>query len=92
MNRISKENDFKIRIQNFLRILKLCAKFEIEVKNVEAMELRVKHKLEKDYYITEEEIDKIISKNKPRILKLIVLIYIKQDSQYLMKLFYFLDS
>ena len=86
MNRISKENDFKIRIKNFLRILKLCAKFEIEVKNVEAMELRVKHKLEKDYYITEEEIDKIISKNKPRILKLIVLIYVKQDSQYLMKL------
>ena len=86
MSRISKENNFKIRIQNFLRILKLCSKFEVEVKNVDAMNLRVKNKLKPNYYITEEEIDKIISKKKQKIIEIITLIFAKQDSQYLMKL------
>ena len=63
LNKISREYNIKIRSNNFFRILKLSAEFEIELKYIDNIEIK-KAKIEQNYYITNKDIDKIISKKK----------------------------
>ena len=85
MHKISTEYNIKLTSSNFFRILKLCAKFGIEVKNFEYLEVK-KNKIDSIYYITDEDIDKINSKKKYNIIELIVKILFDLDEKYLMKL------
>lgn len=87
MNKISRDNNIKIKSYNFFRIIKLCSKYCIEVKNIEHIEVnRNKNKLDPKYYITDEDIEKINSKNKLKIIEIVVKIFILDDNKYLMKL------
>ena len=85
MSKISRENNIKIKSAIFFRILKLCAKFEIEAKYLEYLEIRIS-KVDPIYYITNEDFDKIISKKKQKIIEIVVKIFIQIDNKYLMKL------
>ena len=87
MNRISKENNAKISGNNFFRVLKLCAKYEIEIKSTDNWDIKLKKKIDSEYYPTDEDIDKIISKKKDEIIQLIVLIFFNSNPKYLNKFF-----
>ena len=86
MNRISRENKIKIRPHNFFRIIKLCGKFGIEMKNLEYLEIKAKKKVAREYYLTSEDIDKINTKKRAQIIDLIVFSFIKIDINYLIEL------
>ena len=82
-NKISKENYIRISFKNFLMIIKLCIKFQIEI-NIENIEIRTRKSLDySKYYITEKEIDRIISKKKFEIINYIVLSLVIVDPTYL---------
>jgi hypothetical protein len=85
MNKIAREYNIKLRSYNFFKILKLCAKYGVEVKNIDYIEVK-QRKMDPIYYITGEDIDKIISKKKPKIIEIIVKMLINYDDKYLMKL------
>ena len=88
INKITNEKNIRIASNNFFRILKQCIKFEIETKNLENLQLRQRKMINSEYYITEEEIKKIeiISKQKSKIINLIVIVYLNSDPKYLFKL------
>ena len=90
IKRISKENNiFKMRPHNFFRILKLSAKFDIEVKNIDCIEIgkKSKYKVDPEYFLSDEDIVKIkCARRKNKLIELIVGIYLKADTQHLMKL------
>ena len=78
-----------MRPYNFFRILKLCSKFGIEVKNVDCIEIskKNKYKLNPEYYLNDEEIDKLICpRRKNKLIALIVGIFLKADTIHLMNL------
>ena len=90
IKRITREsNNFRMRPYNFFRILKLCSKFSVEVKNVDCIEItkKSKYKLNPDYYLNDDEIDKLICpRRKGKLIGLIVGIFLKADTVHLMKL------
>ena len=85
IHKLGTEYNIKLVSYNFLRILKLCSKFDVEVKIMDYTEIKIV-KMDPRYYITDEDIDKINSKKKPKIIELIMKIFLDIDDNYLMKL------
>ena len=70
---------------NFFRIVKLCSKYEIEMKNIKNLEI-LKCKVDSTIYLDDEDIEKIISKEKSKIIEKMISQFIDMDDKYLMKL------
>ena len=84
-SKIAKRYNCKLSTDNVFMILKLCAKFGIEVKNWDYLEIK-KKKIDPIYYITDEDIIKINSNKKEKIIEIIVKNLFNLDDKYLMKL------
>ena len=84
-SKIAKRYICKLSTDNVFMILKLCAKFGIEVKNWDYLEIK-KKKIDPIYYITDEDIIKISSNKKEKIIEIIVKNLFNLDDKYLMKL------
>ena len=85
IHKLATEYNIKLSSCNFFRIIKFCSKFDVEMKFMDYMEVR-KSKIDSSLYITDEEIDKVKSKKKPKMLEIIVKIFLDIDDKYLMKL------
>ena len=85
ISKISKEYNIKLQSYNFFRIIKLCAKFGIEAKSMEYLEIKNK-KMDPSYYITDEDINKINLMKRKKILEKIIKVLLEIDNKYLMKL------
>ena len=85
IHKLSTEYNIKLSSCNFFRIIKFCSKFDVEMKFMDYMEVR-KSTIDSSLYITDEEIDKVKSKKKPKMLEIIVKIFLDIDDKYLMKL------
>lgn len=85
IHKISNEKNMKIRSYNLFKIIKLCIKYDIKMGDIQYIDI-IKDKIKLIYYITDEEIDKMISKKQTKIIELIVKILLDIDNKYLMKL------
>ena len=85
IHKLSTEYNIKLLSYNFFRIIKFSSKFDVEMKLMNYTEVR-KSKTDSRLYIAYEVIDKVKSKKKPKILELIVKIFLGIDDKYLIQI------
>ena len=92
IKRISKVEKVEFRAETALMFLNYCSKFDCELTNIEVIEIEEVSKnkrkpLNKECYLSSEDIDKLnIKKYKSKLIDLIVYIYASYDKEYLMTL------
>ena len=93
ISKINKSKDgIDFNIEVFLRFFKYCLKFNLEPKNIERIHLdniKSKTALNKEFFLSNEEINQFTNKNKKekeKIIKLFIEIYANNNKDYLMDL------
>ena len=81
----------QLKAENILIFIKYCSVFHLEPRNIQAIELELDRNkkvtpLNKEYYLSIEEIDKLNLKEKEKfiLIELILWIYFNYDKEYLM--------
>ncbi len=91
INKIKYENNIILNPNTILRFLKYCLNSKLEPKNLENIEINKddKIKIKKEYLILSDDIDSLAFKNekeKNQLIKLMTIIYIYYNKDYLIKL------
>ena len=91
LDKIGSLDNLELKPDEILRFFKYCCDFKIAPKLINSLEIRHikegKFELNKKYYISDEDIEKIeMNLKKTKFLNLLVEIYSLYDSNYLLKL------
>ena len=93
-SKISSNPSFELNVNNILKFFKFSAKYKLYPKNIENIDLKLEEKkyrqpLNEDICLSSDDIDILTLKNekeKKKLIRLIILIYVNYDRNNLMKL------